>query len=156
MNYENVRMLFQYTNGALYWQMNRGSNAKVGQRAGRQLKTGYRSIHVGGKKYQEHRLVWLWHHGIVPRQIDHINGNKSDNRIENLREINSSQNQINTSPRKSESGNRGVRRNPRNGKWISRIYRNGKEIRIGTFLTKKEATEAYQAKAAELYFGFTR
>jgi len=154
MNQVEVIDLFDYRDGALFWRKDRGSNAKAGNRAGRLLKTGYRSIHISGRRYQEHRLVFLWHHGFMPSQIDHVNGDKCDNRIENLREADHSRNQMNTSDRKNSTGYRGVRFVERTGRWAARIYKNGREIRIGTFDTPEEASAAYKAKATELFGEF--
>ena len=156
MNQETCKKLFFYQDGCLYWLYDRGSNAKAGARAGRLLKTGYRSIHVSGRRFQEHRLVFLYHFGYMPKQIDHINGIKDDNRIENLRKANHSLNQMNTSPRASGSGERGVRFRADRNKWIARIYKNGKEIRIGSFSTKEEAASAYKRVADEMYGDFVR
>lgn len=154
MNQKTVKSLFDYREGGLYWKNDRGSNAKSGKRAGRILKTGYRSIHISGRRYQEHRLIYLWHHGILPSQIDHINRNKADNRIENLRSSDHSSNQMNTARRPNQSGFRGVRFVPKTSRWAARIYQNGKEIRIGTFATPEEASAAYEAKAKDLFGHF--
>jgi hypothetical protein len=154
MNQKICRDLFDYQDGALYWRFDRGSNAKAGARAGRLLKTGYRSIHVSGRRYQEHRLIFLWCHGVIPEQIDHINQNKSDNRIENLRRCTHSTNQVNTAARKSKSGIRGVRFVDKTGRWAARIYKDGKEIRVGTFPTMEEASAAYREKMRELFQDF--
>ncbi|NNH12071.1 HNH endonuclease [Cupriavidus gilardii] len=156
VNQETLINLFDYRDGGLYWRVDRGSNAKAGNRAGRLLQTGYRTIQISGKRYQEHRLVFLLHHGVMPTQIDHINGVKDDNRIENLRPANHSQNQINTAARPGASGERGVRFKPEKNRWIARIYRDGKEIRIGSFKTKEEAVDAYRAAAKEMYGEFAR
>lgn len=155
MNQEIVKGLFDYADGGLYWKHNRGSNAKAGSQAGRLLGTGYRSIHVSGRRYQEHRLVYLWHHGVMPKQIDHINRIKADNRVENLRASDHSTNQMNTENRGSQSGFRGVRLVPKTGRWSARIYRNGKEIRIGTFDTPEEASAAYEAEAKKMFGDFS-
>lgn len=154
MNQDEVKRLFDYKEGGMYWRHDRGPNAKSGNRAGRILKTGYRSIHVSGRHYQEHRLVYLWHHGFIPAQIDHINRIKSDNRIENLRAADHSSNQMNTKDRSSSSGCRGVRFVPKTGRWAARIYRNGKEIRIGTFCSREEARAAYLATAKSMFGDF--
>lgn len=154
MNQETCRELFDYRDGGLYWRRDRGSNAKAGCRAGRILRTGYRSIHVSGRRYQEHRLIFLWWHGVLPDQIDHINRNKSDNRIENLRRCSHSTNQINTNDRNSSSGVRGVRQVDKTGRWMARIYKDGKEIRVGTFATLEEASVAYREKMKELFLDF--
>ncbi|MNE18923.1 AP2 domain protein [compost metagenome] len=156
MNQSQCQSIFDYQDGKLFWRFDRGSNAKSGARAGRLLATGYRSIHVSGRRYQEHRLVFLWNHGYMPSQIDHINGEKSDNRIENLREASHSQNQMNTEDRCGESGFRGVRFVPSTGRWSARIYQNGKEIRIGTFDSAQLASDAYHEKAKEMYGEFVR
>lgn len=154
MNQEIVKALFNYVDVGLYWKHSRGSNAKAGNRAGRLLGTGYRSVHVSGRRYQEHRLVYLWHHGFMPKQVDHINRVKSDNRIENLRAADHSTNQMNTDTRGSQSGLRGVRLVPKTGRWAARIYRNGKEIRIGTFATQEEASAAYKEAAKNMFGDF--
>ena len=156
MNQSEVKRLFEYRDGALHWRLDRGSNAKEGNRAGRVLKTGYRSIHVSGRRYQEHRLVFLFHHGILPAQVDHRNGDKADNRIENLRRANHSQNQVNTPDRPSASGLRGVREVTKTGRWMARVYLNGKEIRVGTFDTMEQASIAYRAKMRELFGEFAK
>ena len=154
MNQEKVKALFDYRDGGLHWKHDRGSNAKAGNRAGRLLKTGYRSVHVSGRRYQEHRLIYLWHHGVMPAQVDHINRLKADNRIENLRAADHSSNQMNTAARGNHSGFRGVRFVPKTGRWVARIYRKGKEIRLGTFATPDAAIAAYQAAAKEMFGDF--
>ncbi len=153
MNQEKAHSLFSYLDGSLFWKMNRGSNAKKGARAGKVMKTGYRAVQVSGKSYREHRLVFLMHMGYLPEQIDHINGIKTDNRIENLRPTTCSQNQMNTADR-SES--RGVRWVEKSNKWAARVCLNGKEIRVGSFKTQQEAVEARLAKAKELFGEFVR
>lgn len=92
----------------------------------------------------------------MPDQIDHINGKKDDNRIENLRPADYSSNQVNTANRKSASGIRGVRVVKKTGRWMARVYKNGKEIRVGTFATPEEASSAYRARMLEMYGEFVR
>ena len=94
----------------------------------------------------EHRLIFLWHHGYFPQQVDHINLNKTDNRIENLREANSSTNQMNVNVRSfTKSGLKGVHWDESRKKWISRIKINGKHVFLGRFETTEEAHEARKA-----------
>jgi hypothetical protein len=92
----------------------------------------------------------------MPVQVDHANGIKNDNRIENLREATYSQNQANAPSRESESGERGVRLVPSTGKWAARIYIQGWEVRIGTFGTKEEAALAYKERARREFGEFYR
>ena len=92
----------------------------------------------------------------MPSQIDHANGEKSDNRIENLRAADHSQNQANTANRPTESGFRGVRLVPATGRWAARIYVAGQEIRIGTFDTPQEASAAYKTRALQEFGEFVR
>lgn len=79
---------------------------------------------------------------------------KADNRIENLRAATYSQNQVNTPERRS--GLRGVRKGNGVDSWVARIYKDGKEIRIGVFPTPELAAEAYRARAAEMFGEFAR
>lgn len=151
MNQEVVRQIFDYRDGGLYWKQNRGSNAKAGARVGRLLPTGYRAVQVSGRKYQEHRLIYLYHHGFLPVEIDHINRVKHDNRIENLRKCSHAANQVNTHDRPNAQGYRGVKVNQR-GRYAARITIQGKEIRLGSFDTAEQAGEAYK-QAAERLFG---
>ena len=154
MDQAACKAIFDYKDGSLYWKNDRGSNAKAGARAGRLLSTGYRSIHVSGRRYQEHRLIFLWWHGVLPEQIDHVNRDKADNRIENLRRCTHSTNQVNTNSRQSKSGIRGVRMVDKTGRWMARVYKDGKEIRVGTFATLEEASAAYRSKMRELFHDF--
>jgi len=154
MNKQFFDTIFDYRDGQLFWKVDRGSNALAGKRAGRLLRTGYRSVHVSGKKWQEHRIVYLMHHGCLPGQIDHVNRVKSDNRIENLRPATSSQNQVNTHSRGSKSGFRGVVKADGGDKWVARTYVAGKEVRIGSFETPELASQAYNEKLAEIFGEF--
>ena len=96
-----------------------------------------------------HRLAWFFVYGEWPqKQIDHINGNKSDNRISNLRLATASQNLSNKGITKSNtSGYKGVSFNRTKKKWMASIKVNKKSINLGYFLTPEEASEAYKAAA---------
>lgn len=105
-----------------------------------------------------HRIIWMMVHGRWPtHDIDHKNGVRTDNRLCNLREATRSENHRNKAVRSDNSlGIKGViRRNdnrPRKKRFVARIKVDGKEIRIGTFLTVQEAGAAYE-QAAKKYFG---
>lgn len=87
----------------------RGTTRGIGDIAGKINNVGYRSIGINGREYLEHRLVFLYYNGYIPEQIDHINLNKLDNRLENLREATFSQNECNKAIRSDNtSGYKGI------------------------------------------------
>jgi len=108
-------------------------------------------------QYLSHRIAWAMHYGRQPLEIDHINGDRNDNRICNLREVDRQQNQRNRGS-KASSTYKGVSRittkahSARQKPWRARITIDGKEKIIGCFETAEEAGLAYQI-AAEKYFG---
>lgn len=158
---ENLRRCLNYDSvtGIFYWSVEiKNGNVirrRVGDVAGSIDKTkGYRRIRVNKKDYHAHRLAWVFHHGRWPKdQIDHINGDRGDNRIDNLRECNQSQNNANTRLKSnSTSGYKGVYWNKRRKKWSSAISVDGKFKMLGNFEDPKEAHAAY-VRAAMLHYG---
>lgn len=141
---EEAHRLFEYKDGALFWKKmttNKTGNI-VGQLAGYIHPTGYRLIRVHGYQYKAHRLMFLYHHGYIPNFVDHINGIKDDNNIENLRAATKAQNCQNTAKRLANtSGVKGVSKMPRLEIWRARLQANGKKYEVGGFKTKKLATE---------------
>lgn len=141
---------FTYNNGNLIWCKGRG-RIKSGDIAGNLLKSGYRQVMIKGKNYQCHRIVFLLAHNRLPKYIDHINGNKSDNRVENLRECNNSQNSTNKNKQSNNtSGYKGVFR--QGNKWRACIRKDGHKYNLGNFACKHEAAKAYN-EAALKYHG---
>ena len=132
MNHE-LNKKFELKNGSLYWRSNRKA-ALVGQRAGADHVKGYRQIYYDGKYFLEHQLIWAMKYGYFPKQLDHINSNKQDNRIENLREATNSQNQKNTKTRStSKSGVKNVHWVGRDKKWAVQIYVDGVKRSFGNY-----------------------
>jgi len=132
-----IREMFDYDGGALYWRKSRGCVA-AGSKAGTVLNSGYIGITIDGKCYLAHRLVYKWHFGVVGEEIDHINGDKQDNRIENLRVVSRSQNQWNSVLRSDNtSGIKGVTR--RGSNWIAQIKLYGRNLYLGRYKDKMEA-----------------
>jgi hypothetical protein len=126
---------FEYRNdGNLYWVKSR-QGIRVGQRAGYLNSHGYRLTMICGRLYCAHRLIWLMHHGRWPTdQLDHIDRNRQNNRIENLREVTNAENHQNMSIHKdNKSGLPGVSWYKRDGKWWARGMLNGKAYHIGLF-----------------------
>ncbi len=100
---------------------------------------GYQLIGLDKTHYYGHRLAWLYVYGEIKSEIDHINGNRSDNRICNLREATSSQNKYNAKRRiDNRSGYKGVYLHTP-GKWRARIRQSGKLIEVGLFDSPEEA-----------------
>ena len=131
------------------------SRVVIGYEAGYLHHTGYRYVNIKNRRYSTHRIIWLMSYRSLPTypsfEIDHINGDKSDNRLCNLRCATKSQNMANTSLLKSNtSGYRGVNMN--HGKWVAAIKINKKKVHLGVFLEKEDAAKAYN-KAALEFFG---
>jgi len=135
--------------GLFHWMERRSSNAPAGSVAGSNVR-GYTNISVAGAKVRAHRLAWLYVYGEWPKGfIDHINGVRNDNRIENLRLVNFSENMQNQRKVRADSktGLMGVQWNKRKSVFIARIKFNGKCHYLGQFPSKEAAAAAYlQAK----------
>ena len=149
-------LTYDLQSGKFYWKTNRGYHIKVGDVAGCLHHSGYIVIAIEKQQYQAHRLAWLYVHGEYPKNhIDHINGIRSDNRIENLRDAIQSENCQNLKKSRGLSGLLGASIDPvRKNRWKSSIKLNGKNIYLGWFKTPKEAHQAYiQAKRQLHPFG---
>ncbi len=146
ISHESLIALVSYDpmTGVFINRVNRGMKAKAGELSGHRRKNQsgieYAFITINGRCYLAHRLAWLYVYGEFPKeQIDHINGNGTDNRIANLRECNQSQNGENCGPRKNNtSGFIGVYFDKNNKKWVAYIKKNGISTRVGCS-TKDEA-----------------
>ena len=114
----------------------------------------YRMILIGEKCWHAHRLAWLIVNGEWPKtQIDHINGDPSDNRIANLRLATPAQNAQNKRVcSNSKSGIKGVSFDPKRGKWGAFIQINKRQTIIGRYGSLEDAAEAYRL-AAQKHFG---
>ena len=109
-----------------------------------------------GQSYYTHRLLWfLTKNEQPPKEIDHINNDRLDNRIENLRGVTRNQNQHNTkTPKNNTSGIKGVGLHKPSNKWVARLALNKKYIHIGCFTDKKEAEQAIKKAREELHKDF--
>ena len=159
MNQLALRALFDYdeTTGFLTWRKNRGKNARKGMRAGRIRPDGYRVVHTHGKMHQAARLIWVLVNGRSPSQeIDHANGDRSDDRISNLREATRGQNAQNIcTPRHNTTGFKGVSLYKPSGLYRATIKCCGRVKHLGYFLTPDQASMEYCAAACELHGKFS-
>jgi hypothetical protein len=139
--------------GVFVWKVTRGS-ARPGDVAENRHVGGYRQVVISRKRYLSHRLAWFYINGQWPSdEIDHINRERADNRIANLREATRAQN-VCRSVRRSKSGVHGVRR--RDFGWQARIRVTGKDIHLGTYQTVDEAKTAYRIAAIHHFGEFAR
>jgi hypothetical protein len=157
---EEVRALLDYDRetGDFRWLKANSGRVRVGDVAGNQQQTGYLVIGVNYRLYLAHRLAWLWVTGEWPKgQIDHKDGDRGNNAIDNLREVSRSENQQNRRKEATRSGRPtssrflGVYRHTTTGRWMAYISHNGKQKNLGLFATQEEAYAAYLAAKAVLH-----
>ena len=127
MTQEYAHSLFEYKDGSLYWKVRKAPHVKIGARVGSPEVNGYETVMVDGRNWRIHRLVFLMQYGYLPKNIDHINGNRTDNHIKNLRAADDNQNAHNQVLRSNNvSGIKGVSWNNDRQKWAVRVNYNKK------------------------------
>lgn len=145
--------------GLFKWKIAHSRRVHVGDVAGSLSPKGYVLIGVDGCVYRAHRLAWLYVYGEFPKlYIDHINRIKTDNRIENLRDVSISVNNENknsSSIYKKSCNVLGVSREKNHKRWRAVITINKKQFHIGYFDTIEEAEAAYVAEKRKLHVGCT-
>lgn len=135
--------------GKFYWIKYRVNHVKIGSEAGslhttKHNKNTYRRTAILGRRYFNHTLVWLYHHGYLPKMLDHIDGNGLNNRIDNLRLCNDAQNQANIGLKSSnKSGYKGVHWHKHHRRWCAQIRHDGKVLGLGYFDDPAEAYKVY-------------
>lgn len=143
--------------GIFLWKKPTNRNVIKGVVAGATDGLGYRTIAILGKRYMAHRLAWIYVHGTLPKQIDHINMVRDDNRIANLRPATNAENNWN---RKVQSNNRsgykGVTYHKQTKKFHAKICANGIKKSLGYYGTAEEAHQAYVKASGELHGQFAR
>lgn len=144
---------FEYRNGELFYKISPLPKIKVGSKVGSVNRAGYVKVTLNKKKYFVHRIIFMMQHGYLPKEIDHINCNPSDNRIENLREVNRTQNRYNiVSYKTNTSGVKNVVKNKKLNKWEVSINVDGKRKYIGVF-EDFELAELVAMEARHKYHG---
>ena len=132
---KNCLDLFDYSDGILIRKSCPSRPARVG-------------VRIEGKIYEIHRIIFLMHHGYLPSEVDHIDRDRTNNRIENLREVTRSQNMMNTAGwSRGTSSYKGVSWHKQSRKWQAAIRIDGKAVTFGRFNTELEAAECYNLAA---------
>lgn len=156
---EQLQRNFEYKNGLLY---RRHGNLK-GRPCLSKANNGYLVVNYKGQPRLVHRLIFVYHHGFLPIQIDHINGIRDDNRIENLRSCNQSQNNMNAKKRRTNGKNvtltssfKGVSWRKDRGKWRAYIFHSGRQFSLGHYDTEIEAAARYNEEAIKIFGEFSR
>jgi hypothetical protein len=148
--HELRRRLAYRSDGVLIWKRPRSNRTKPGNKAGFPNGDGYLRTKFDNKRFLCHRLIWA----ILKREdpldfyIDHINGDKLDNRIQNLRKASHNQNLHN------QKGAKGYYFSERTKRWTGQIRLNGKRLHLGCFDTEEQAREAYLRAKEKLHGDF--
>ena len=159
--HDRVRRLLDYDpdTGIMTRLIRTSSTAMAGDRVGSKNARGYLTARVDGKTYRVHRLVWFWMTGAWPKeQIDHIDGDKLNNRWSNLREATHSENQHNRGIISTNtSGYKGVYWYRSRGKWRAQISFDRRNPKVlGYFDNIEDAAAAYAKAAREFHGEFAR
>jgi len=142
----------------LEWHQKKWNTRYAGKVAGCTKPDGYKYVAIFKHLYYAHRLAWLYVYGEWPKNdVDHIDGNPSNNKISNLRDISRSLNGQNQrkAQKRSKSGLLGACWCPRDEVWVSQIFANGKRHFLGNFQDKYSAHEAYVQAKRRLHPGGT-
>jgi len=156
---DKLRSLFFYTpeTGELKWRIRIPNKIGLYQPVGHKDVTGYLATRIKGKMFRVHRLIWMLHYGEDPGllHIDHVNGIKDDNRIQNLRLATQSQNACNCKMRShNTSGVRGVSWMPQRKQWQTYINHKGKRFALGVFKNLDDAVKTVNEARERLHGEF--
>jgi hypothetical protein len=157
MDIAKIREFIDYNpeTGAMTWKKVISNRTKAGSPCGANIDSkGYFRVCFDKKQYRAHRIAWAIFYGEEPKkQIDHINGRKTDNRINNLRLATNTENSRNASISKNNtSGKTGVTYHKSAKKWLAQITVNRKNRYLGIFDSKEDAIKK-RNEAELLYFG---
>jgi hypothetical protein len=137
----NEYLQYDPETGIITWIQAKNNRIKVGQIAGTINHTGYLHIRLDGKLYQAHRLAWFLYYGKWPtNHIDHINGIKTDNRINNLRDVTRSENQLNRKGHRDKTY-KYYNFHKQINKWQVQKRIEGKQKHLGCFETEELARQ---------------
>lgn len=153
--YQGFHDAFEYKDGSLFWKSPPCNSIRSGDIAGSVDKKGYLRVRFRGKWLMQHRVVWIMHHVFIAEgmQVDHINHDRADNRIENLRIVDGFENGRNrTKNKNNQSGVTGVYFKTSHNKWAAGIRIGGKNKHLGYFSKIDGAIQA--RKTAEKQYNF--
>ena len=150
---------YDSSTGVFTWKVTRSTRAQAGKEFGSWDLYGYKTARISGKSYKLHRLAWLYVHGSMPvNDIDHINGIRHDNRIENLRDVTRKtnlENQTKINKQKKHTSLIGAYFDERKKSFYARISINNKSVHLGTFSNEQQAHDAYVAAKRKMHSGNT-
>lgn len=152
------RLDYDPTTGAFRWKSHGKRPSWNGREVGSRDMYGYKTVRLDGKSYKLHRLAWLYVHGTWPvGDVDHINGNRSDNRIANLRDVSRKVNLENQRAAKNNAstGLLGAYLDKRKNIYYARISQHNRSIHLGTFPTAEAAHAAYLRAKRKMHEGCT-
>ena len=153
---ELLKEYFYYKDGSLYAAVSRQGIAKD-KKVGHLGFNGYFYVRFRNKSHLEHRLIFLYHHGFLPKTIDHIDNNSKNNKIENLREATRCQNAWNMkTPITNTTGVKGVWYDKARNKWYAEFKTNGIKNYVGRFDTIEEAESKLKEARNKLHKEFAR
>lgn len=130
-----------------------------GKQVGSPHNQGYIQTNIKGKSYLLHRLIWEMVYGSLPPiiyEIDHINGDRSDNRLENLRVVTRQQNLQNSKGKVHSSRFKGVSWDKVRNQWVVYIKEGNKVKNLGRFSDEEEAAERYRSYSEKLYGDYAK
>ena len=159
MNQQELKTLLHYDppTGVFRWRHEPKRGMQPWDVAGNIDRQGYVQIKIGGKVLMAHRLAWLYVHGELPKQVDHKNMTRSDNRIDNLRAADNSCNGMNKRMQSNNTtGYKGVTFHKGTGRYHAKIQANGVRKSLGYYETAEQAHKAYMTAAGELHGQFAR
>jgi hypothetical protein len=148
---------YQADTGTFFWRVDT-KNTSAGDIAGSRQSRGYWHVKINRRLYMAHRLAWLYVTGDWPlAHIDHINGDRSDNRFANLRIGTNAENVRNSKMRSNNKcGYKGVHYKKAIKKFVAQISADGRVYHLGVFKTAAEAHAAYWKAAQERFGKFAR
>lgn len=157
MLFENF--IYDEKTGNLYWKVKRSPTTKLSSPISSKNRHGYIQVctKLSGKvkNYSVHRLIWKMIYGVDAKNIDHIDGDRTNNRISNLRDVTHQQNMMNRKKRcDSKNSYKGIYKTK--SSWVAEIWFMNKRYYLGSFKTDKEAGLAYDEASKKLHANFAR